>query len=320
MSAFLGPLRRRLFGIPAREIAIERRGFHCGAPAMRQRLEQIGQTFASGYHAALEEDDLEVLVPRLNSFEPDLQGFAYEGAAMGLALLDWLTPWRRERVRSFLHGAGGAHAYMVHVGVGWMLARIPGQVEPRLSRLDPLLRWLALDGYGFHEGFFHWPSLQDGGAAPKRLSGYGRRAFDQGLGRCLWFIECGDVTRLPATVATFPAGRQADLWSGIGLAGVYAGGVDADALHRLRAAAGRFQPCLAQGAAFAAKARLRAGIALEHTRLACEILCQLSVEEAAQLTDVTLKDLPPDGADPAYEIWRQRVQHRLGSTATAAPT
>ena len=72
MSAFLGPFRRRLLGIPAREIAFERRGFRGSDPAMRSRLEQVGRAFASGYHAALQDDNVKVLVPALNSVDLDL--------------------------------------------------------------------------------------------------------------------------------------------------------------------------------------------------------------------------------------------------------
>ena len=70
---------------------------------------------------------------------------------MGLALLDGLTPWRSSRVRRFLEGAGAAHAYMVHVGVGWAHARLPGNIERRLNRLDPdqpLLQARLLDAIG----------------------------------------------------------------------------------------------------------------------------------------------------------------------------
>jgi len=313
MSALLAPLRRKLFGIPAREIAFERRGFRGTDPVMRGRLEQIGRTFALGYHAALENDDLKVLVPALNSVDLDLQGFAYEGAAMGLALLDFLTPWRRDRLRSFLRGAGGAHAYMVHVGAGWLLARIPGRVAPRLERFDPLLRWLVIDGYGFHEGFFHWRRYLEGQPAPARLTGYARRAFDQGFGRCLWFIEGGDAGRIPQTISTFPESRRADLWSGVGLAVTYAGEVGPSEIASLRESAGHYQPCLAQGAAFAAKARLRGGNLVPYTERACMALCGLPASAAAQLTDDALQALPPDGSEPAYEIWRQRVQAKLAS-------
>ncbi len=313
MSAFLGSLRRRMFGIPAREIALERRGFRVSDPAMRERLERIGQAFVWGYHAAIETNDPLALVPKLNSLDPDLQGFAFEGAAMGLALLDFITPWRGDRVSSFLEGAGGAHAYMVHVGVGWWLARIPGRIASRLARFDPRLRWLVVDGYGFHEGFFHWPRYITGQPAPGRLTGYGRRAFDQGFGRCLWFIDGGDVARIPQTIAAFPLERRADLWSGVGLAATYAGGVGTNELETLRESAGSCRPCLAQGAAFAAKARQRAGNLTAYTDQACRALCGLQAARAAEITDDALKELPPDGVEPAYEVWRQRIQTKLRS-------
>ena len=311
MRRLLGSLRKRLFGIAPREIDFERRGFRGGGAGMRERLEQIGRAFVDGYHAALENDALPSLVPRLKSFNPELQGFAFEGAAMGLALLDFITPWRKDRVRSFLRGAGGAHAYMAHVGVGWMLARTPGNLGSRLARFDPLLRWLIVDGYGFHEGFFHWPQYIGGRPPPARLAGYGRRAFDQGFGRCLWFIDGGDVARILQTILAFPAERCADLWSGVGLAATYAGGVGESELKALRESAGDCRPHLAQGAAFAAKARQRSDCLVPYTNLACAVLCGMSAAEAARLTDDAIEKLPPDGAEPTYEIWRKRVQARF---------
>lgn len=311
-------LRRRLFGISLEEATFERRGFRSGATGARQRLEQIGCAFLHGYHTALEERDLNALAERLNAGEAELRGFAFEGAAMGLTLLDTVTPWRRDRLRTFMEGPGAAHVYMAHVGAGWVLARLPGRLEKRLARLDPLLRWLAVDGYGFHEGYFHaWRSVELQ-AVPERLSGYARRAFDQGLGRSLWFVEGAGVTAIADTVETFTFSRQADLWSGVGLACAYAGGVDRDAIATLREAAGPHAPQLAQGAAFAAKARQRAGNPAEHVERACEILCGVSAEEAAGVTDAALEDLPPDGNEPAYEVWRQRIQARFCGRAQGA--
>lgn len=304
-------LLKVIFGIPLEETTFARRGFREGETHARRRLEQIGETFLYGYHAALETSDLDLLQRRLNGVGSDFCGFAFEGAAMALTLLDYLMPWRRDRLQTFMAGPGAAHKYMVHVGAGWALARLPWPTRWPPQRLDPLLRWLAVDGYGFHEGYFYWPRYIKEQAKPKRLSGYSSRAFDQGLGRSLWFVEGADVTRLPETIAAFSPTRQADLWSGIGLACAYAGGVDRAQITALRTAAGSFQPCLAQGAAFAAKARQQAGNPARHTALACEILSGLSADAAANLTDDTLADLPADGVEPAYEIWRRRIQTQV---------
>lgn len=301
-------LRRRIFGISLEEATFARRGFRGGSNGARQQLERSGRTFLVGYNAALEVADPLALAQRLSAAEPELRGFAFEGAAMSLALRDLLTPWKRSRWRSFAEGPGASHAYMIHVGVGWALARLRRRVEPALARLDPLLGWLALDGYGFHQGYFHWPRYVEKQELPTELSGYSRRAFDQGLGRSLWFVDGADVSRIPATIGSFAPSRQADLWSGIGLASAYAGGSDCGALDALRQAAGPFRAHLAQGAAFAAKTRQRADNPARHTDQACEVLCRMPADAAAAITDTALEKLPFDGPQPAYEIWRERIR------------
>jgi len=211
-------------------------------------------------------------------------------------------------LESFLDGPGSAHVYMVHVGVGWALARLPRYIQPDLSRFDALLRWLIIDGYGFHEGYFRPYRYVDNQALPARLSGYARSAFDQGLGRSIWFIKGADIYRISGTIATFSALRKADLWSGVGLACAYAGGLGRHELVRLQELAGPYAHHLAQGAAFAAKTRQRAGNLAAHTDRACEVLCGLSSDDAAAVTDIALNGLPPDGREPSYETWRGRIR------------
>ena len=311
-AVLFGRLRRRLFGISARETSFARRGFTGGANGVRERLEQIGTTFVAGYHAALEAADIAVLEARLQQVRAELRGFAYEGAAMGLALLDWLTPWKRDRIARLLAGAGDAHAYMVHVGIGWAWARLPVNLTRAMTRFDPLLRWLVLDGYGFHEGFFRWPRYLNGQAPPRQVTGYRLRTFDQGLGRCLWFIKGGELDRIVQIIAGFPKQRQGDLWSGVGLASTYAGFASEAMLQHLRRQSGRYQAELAQGAAFAAKARSRAGNATEYTELAVRNLCGMTTAAAAQLTDEMLNNLPPDNSEPAFGVWRERLIRSYG--------
>jgi hypothetical protein len=83
----------------------------------------------------------------------------------------------------------------------------------------------------------------------------------------------------------------------------------------LRRLAGDYTPHLAQGAAFAAKARERAGAAAAHTDLACRVLCGSSAMIAAQFTDEALKGLRGDADLPDYEIWRCRIRARYASEA-----
>lgn len=308
MQTLIGAVRGRLLGIRPEETKFAHRGFRGATEEMQFRLEQIGAAFRDGYHAALKYGDCKTVAIHLPPTGHELQGFAYEGAAMGLALLDCFTFWQPNRIRDFLRGAGAAHAYMVHVGAGWVWARLPWGFRRRKARLDPLLGWLAFDGWGFHDGFFRWPAALSRQPWPRQLSGYERRAFDQGLGRSLWFANGGNIRLITETIRSFPASRHADLWSGIGLAATYAGIVSADELQQLCAAAGKFRASLAQGAAFAAKARLRAGNVSDYTELAASVFCGTSVRRAAEVTDRSLQGLPSDSDLPEYEVWRLRVQ------------
>jgi hypothetical protein len=278
--------------------------------SVRAKLERIGETFLQGYHAALADSEIEVLAARLDNIDAEFRGFAYEGATMALDLLDQLTPWKRSRASRFLAGAAEPHTYMAIVGIGWSMARLQLGLARRLSKLDPLLRWLAIDGWGFHEGYFRWRRYAGGKEHPRRLKGYARRVFDQGLGRSMWFIGGADPAAMVDLVEGFPDSRRGDLWSGVGLACTYTGSADSGELMRLRQASERWWPHLAQGAVFAAKARQRAGNLMESTDEACRLLAGLPAIEAAALSDLMVRGAV-DAAEPAYEVWRSRIQTRL---------
>lgn len=299
----LGKLRKSLFGASHKEAT----AFRKGDSAPWKHLEKVSVTVIEGYNLVLEDSTFEVLAPRLNAIEDEFRGFAYEGAGMGLAAMDFALPWK-QRLQAFVHGPGAAHIYPVYIGAGLAMARLHMRPERLLPRLDPVVGWMALDGYGFHEGFFSRRRYVEEKTIPVHLSHYARRVFDQGLGRGLWFLNGADVDRIAATVAAFQPSRQADLWSGVGLACTYAGGVERAAIETLQVAAGPYRTRLAHGATIAALGRQEGGIPATHTNLACEILCGLSSERAASIADIAKQNLPLNGAEPAYDIWRQRIE------------
>jgi hypothetical protein len=200
---------------------------------------------------------------------------------------------------------------MAHVGAGWALARTSLRLAWRLGPLDPLLRWLMLDGYGFHAGYFHHRDAIGRQRRPRALQRYAENVFDQGLGRAIWFVKGADIDALSGALGAFPRDRQADLWSGVGLAAAYAGGVDTADLTSLFAAAGPFREQLGQGAAFAAKARERAGNPAAHTEHACRIFCGVDAAAAAAITDLALRGLDLADSGAAYVMWRRNIRTRI---------
>ena len=311
-------LRKHVLGISFQEVTFERRGFIDGDHDAKVRLEQVGRVFLQGYHAALNDEGLETLASNLDAMDHELSGFAYEGAAMGLTLLDQLSFTNRQRLHTFLNGIGSRHTYMIHVGVGWAIARVPWlrrNFEQAVGHLDPLLRWLAADGNGFSDFYFGFPDFL---RKPERLNrrlnglgGYTRHAYAQGVGRSLWFVAGANANRISRWISVLPHSLHGDLWSGAGLACAMAGGADEFAIEQLKSLSGAHQAAVAQGATFAAKTRQQADNVTHHTEMACQILCGLNADAAAQLTDATRRCLPEDGKVPAYEIWRQRIQSQF---------
>jgi len=315
VGEFSASVRRRLFSIDASEVDFVRRGFRTHDAAAVEQLEISGGYFVTGYNAALADPEPTALARTLESVPLELRGFAFEGAGMALALLDALTPWSRDRFHRFLAGPGEPHSYMVIIGAGWALARlrlVPG-VRPEAWRrsLDPVLGWLLLEGYGFHEAFFHPKQTVEARARPRGLQGYERHAFDQGVGRCLWFVCGAGPEAIDRSIAKFAPERRSDLWAGVGLACCYAGGVELDVIDRVALLSGAHRASLAQGAAFAARARQRAHNPTEHTRRAVERIGRMPFEVAAKICDSELAAIDPAAVrpgTPAFELWRGRIR------------
>lgn len=304
-------LRRALFGISPTLADHGRRGFAPTSAARRARLETIARTFIAGYNAALDGDSDRAL----DAIAPELRGFAVEGEAMAAGVLDQLTPWRRTRISALLVRRP-AHNYMIHVGAGWAIARLRGSLRRAVARRDPLLGWLVADGWGFHQAYFH-PRDWAGGRRGRASDGYLGRAVDQGIGRALWFVSGADPAGVAQRIAGFAPSRHGDLWSGIGLAATYAGGVEGDALSALIDRAGPHRAELCQGAAFAATARSRAGNLAPHVELAARTL---TGHGAAELAALAIAAQPPAGVPDggaAYEGWRAQLRRALQAREAA---
>jgi enediyne biosynthesis protein E3 len=320
-------MRKRLLSISPIEVTTDRRRFRVDDRKKQERIEAVGISFLEGYHAAIECDSLLQLLEILKTVPLDYQGFAYEGAAMGLGLLDRLLPWRHKQYSQFLSMEWNLYPYLTHVGLGWALARIPGGmhrfaislIRQQTISLDgakphSLLACLVLDGYGFHQSYFAWEKYVQGMVEPKSLPPECLPVFNQGVGRSLCFVLGMDAERIAHTILKFPKPRQADLWSGVGLATAYAGGLCAQSVEALKQHAKGDLPAFAQGVAFAAKARQCAHHIPEHTQLVCQVVWEQPVESVAGLTDSTSDDLPLTSMLSAYAAWRERIQQAFVST------
>nr|BFE84801.1 hypothetical protein GCM10020093_074020 [Planobispora longispora] len=319
LTGALRSLRRRILTPSISETKMETRGFHVKNHEAKDLLETVGETFLAGYAYAVEARTPVEAEERLEQVPRRFRGFAYEGAGMGFGVLDGLPFGGSRNVETFLRGRGDDHLYMVYVGIGWAMARLPRFRWPSSEALDPLLMWLVHDGYGFHQAYFRtreyvhrhhreprfpWPAHDP--------HSYADRAIDQGIGRALWFIGGTDVDQAVSLLEKFPEPRWADLWSGIGLAATYAGGAPEEELVRLR---GRpVPPAAGAGERLRSRGPDQGGPAGAAQRGGHPGPVRHHPERAAQISRETRPDTAAaQGGLPAYEVWRQNIADQFVS-------
>ncbi len=235
------------------------------------------------------------------------RGFAYEGAGLVAALADLAGVGTRGRLRLLLDGDGSRYRHLVHVGAGWALsiARLPH--PPVLVGLDPLLRWLALDGWGFHRQFFDPSGTLD---RLWRLPATDRNQLRAaGVGRALWFTRACDLASIRDDITHAPQAFAASLWSGVGLAACYAGRPEPISTAELLEQAGPSVGALGQGALFGAAATAAHG--LPFTASQVQLLAGFGWQpwQATSLTEEASADLATAGAPvSAMELWRARLR------------
>jgi hypothetical protein len=305
------------------DVGFARRGFDVEPTERTRRLEAVPQAVVTGFEWGIEDRDLATTERRLALVDPLNRGFAYEGATMACAIRDAMSR-AGHRTRDLLRGGGRPHIFLNYIGIGFAMAKLPRPLWKKLAPdlrepgLYPAMTWLCVDGYGFDRAYFDTGTWVDGQRldAPYTWDGspsYWQRAFDQGVGRALWFIHGGHVGNVSAAVRSFADDRRADLWSGVGLAATFAGGSTAADLDALRAEAGSCAGHLAQGAVFAAKARHHAGFVPEHSSAAVHAFTGRTVEAVARLADDCAAAAPGDAGVPAYEVWRRNVRRQLST-------
>jgi enediyne biosynthesis protein E3 len=315
-STPMGALRQKLFMPDPREATFERRGWQPVEAEQQANLETIGRRFLEGYGYGLAGRNLSDMEAALETVPRPFRGFAYEGCGMAMAVRDAVRPVGQHWVRDYVAGPGAPHVYMAYIGVGWAMARLPSIRWRAIMPEDEVLRWLALDGYGFHQAYFKTKQYVDG-QHQDRLPGwepsdYALRAMDQGIGRALWFVNGSDVPRVAKIIGSFAPSRRNDLWAGAGLASTYACGVDVDNLKLMGELAGEYRPDVAQGAAFAAKARELPGLVLPDTETAVRVHCGMTVREAAAVTEEAIAVLAaPPGPVPGFELWRREIRRHF---------
>lgn len=214
-----------------------------GHPEIYQRVFGARAAFLQGFHDALNASP-EVLPQLLRDEPAQRRGFALEGAAMALTLIDEFSPAPQKWLKDFLNGRSAGEHILSAIGVGWASARLGKPLDWLPTALHPRYKRSVADGYGFHHGFFH-PHRFTNGRFP---TGKGElsTSYDIGLGRALWFIHIGNVAPILHTIRKFSPDRHEFLWRGVGTACAFTGNTTL-AATQMREAAGNFESHFSAG-------------------------------------------------------------------------
>jgi len=201
----------------------------------------------------------------------------------------------------FLQNYAENHATQVHIGLGWALGQERLSTDEYLDKLQPLLSWRILDGYGYYDGFFRRRKVLQG-LLPEGVVGQAVNVYTQGVGRSLWYTSKGSISKLLKMIEMLPQERHADLWRGIGIASTYVGGLDTELSHKLWEVAGSYQNRLAAGAALAIKSRVAAKTIAEEDKNHRNEWCQLTIFQLVSLLKQMEPPLNVDSRD-TYHLW-----------------
>ena len=189
-------------------------------PQIEARLASARSNFVQGYLDALSATT-EALPLLFETLPFHKLGFALEGAAMAVTMLDEFGDPPGGFLTALLTHRQKTEKVLCAVGIGWASARLGKSYHWLPAELENHHRPFVADGYGFHQGFFHPNMFTDrespGGNSELTLS------YDIGLGRALWFIQFGRFEPIVEVIKRMPLKRQTQLWQGVGIACAFTG-------------------------------------------------------------------------------------------------
>jgi len=245
-----------------------------------QKIERIKSVFLDTQLFYAKHTESAALTSYLENAEAEFRSIAYESVSVAIALDELEKKQRLDTWLLYAKGPALAHQAQVYVGLGWAIAKLNLPFLPVVEKIDSRLHHRVADGCGYYDGGFRQRQAVMGLQLPAYLPEALLQAYDQGIGRSLWYTSNADSSRVRSRIAGFPAHRQADLWRGVGIAVTYAGGCDDELLKTVLQYAGAHRLQLAGGAALAAQSRINAKTITADTERCARLWFELTADES----------------------------------------
>ena len=260
--------------------------------------------FAEAANTVRPNTDIDDWVKSLGSLKITERIVAYEASFATAVCLDVSNPQEQSRTARMLE-LSPEHIAGLGLGVGHALStlNISADITPSIS--EHYLGWMAMDAYGMSEGYFRWCDRIYAVKTPPDLPPLAMSAFDQGLGRGIWFAANGDAAMIHGLVERFPLWRQPNLWRGVGLMTSFWGAEDEFSMKQLLRFSKQFRPFFQQGAAHGVSFRCDLDEVTEYTKAAAQLICGATVSEINELSQVLMAQNMRDNFDSrAYLNWQ----------------
>jgi enediyne biosynthesis protein E3 len=255
-----------------------------------KKIELVFTTFHEAQSIA-ENASFEELFEKLHSYEPEFRSVAFEAASMSILSSDLKKNGNSpsDQWNNFFAAHKSLHKSQLLTGFGWALALHEKNPSDFLDQFDPLISMRILDGYGYYHGLLRSRRSVQNIQIPNYITEDLLFAFDQGLGRALWYLSKGDLEKLMTMLEKFPAQRKENLWRGIGTASAYVGGIDSGIYQELNLLAANYSKQFVVGIIFAIRTRMQSNSVTEYIQEACRTLTDFNIDTAYKFTEETKK-------------------------------
>ena len=275
-----------------------------------QKIEIIQSIFRDVQDNFPDSYSLQNLAEKLDSREIEFRSIAYESASFCIGLKDLESGNNLNLWQNFLNEKGEHHATQIHVGLGWAFSQKQINPVPFLTQLQPMMRYRVPDGYGYYEGVFRKRKSVQSQQRFETEDEVASGAYDQGLGRSIWYLSKGNIDDAKNMIEVFAMDRQKDLWRGLGIAIAYAGGCDEEMLKNIFFKTELYQTQLATGAVMALVSSSIAQYISNDTELTCKIFCNKTPEQILAFNRLILHRINIDDGN-AYPRWILEIENSV---------
>lgn len=204
-----------------------------------QNISEIERLFMEISHSFKKDLNIAELIEKLDAVEPKFRSIGYESASYVLGELDLQDKNDLKNWSKLYASADENHRFHMIIGLGWSIAKSGNSTLPVADwEDDRVFRSMVLDGMGYYYALYRPRRTLTKKIYPDWLMGDDLKAFDQGIGRRLWYLYHDNQTKLIEILSTFSEDRIPSLYTGIGIAFTYVSGFDEREVVSLKKMAG----------------------------------------------------------------------------------